>query len=175
MLKIYQAVTNQDKENVRQLFWEYLDWANQTLNAEFDINFDIKQILEDNMHELEKFYPPSGRLLLAERDDFIAGLACMHKIRDDTGEIKRMYIREEFRRLGIGRALLDKLIAEAKTIGYAKIRLDSTRFMHAAHALYHSMGFYEISPYVESEIPAEFHSKWVFMELKLEYRNDAEY
>jgi GNAT superfamily N-acetyltransferase len=175
MLKIYQAVTDQDKDNVRQLFWEYLNWANQMLNAEYDIDFDIKQILDSDMQDLGKFYPPHGRLLLAEQDGSLTGLACMHKIKPDIGEIKRMYVREEFRRLGIGRALLDKLIAEAMIIGYAKLRLDSTRFMHAAHALYRAMGFYEISPYGESEIPSEFHSKWIFMELNLELRNDAKY
>jgi GNAT superfamily N-acetyltransferase len=77
-----------------------------------------------------------------------------------------MYVRPAFRRKGIGRALAQRLISEARGIGYASIRLDSTRFMKAAHALYRSLGFREIEPYPESEIPPEFQSHWVFMELE---------
>jgi GNAT superfamily N-acetyltransferase len=106
-------------------------------------------------------------LLLAIEGATAAGLACMRRIRQDTGEIKRMYVRPEFRRRGIGRALVEALIAEAREIGYATMRLDSTRFMAAAHSLYRAMGFHEIEPYVESEIPSQFHQHWVFMEKQL--------
>lgn len=78
-----------------------------------------------------------------------------------------MYVRKEYRGSGIGRTLLGKLIEKAKEIGYPRIRLDSARFMHAAHSLYRSSGFYEIDPYPESEIPGEFQSNWVFMEKAL--------
>ena len=91
----------------------------------------------------------------------------MRRIQKDVCEIKRLYVRPEFRRRGIGRALLEKLIAEAQEIGYPTVRLDSTRFMGAAHSLYRSVGFYEIEPYAESEIPPEFRQHWVFMEKQL--------
>jgi GNAT superfamily N-acetyltransferase len=91
----------------------------------------------------------------------------MRRIREDTGEIKRMYVRPDYRRRGIGLALLEALIAEARQIGYPTIRLDSTRFMKAAHALYRSLGFREIDPYPESEIPQELQHQWVFMEKRL--------
>jgi len=91
----------------------------------------------------------------------------MRRIRKDIGEVKRMYVRPEFRRRGIGRALLEGLIAEAQEIGYSTVRLDSTRFMEAAHSLYRSLGFHEIEPYMESEIPPEFQQNWVFMEKQL--------
>jgi GNAT superfamily N-acetyltransferase len=91
----------------------------------------------------------------------------MRRIRPDMGEIKRMYIRPEFRGMGIGRALLEGLIAEAREIGYPRVLPDSTRFMKEAHSLYRSVGFEEIGPYPESEIPAEYQSHWILMELKL--------
>jgi GNAT superfamily N-acetyltransferase len=91
----------------------------------------------------------------------------MKRIREDIGEIERMYVRPEFRRRGIGRALLEVLIAEAREIGYPRMRLDSARFMAEAHSLYRSVGFQEIEPYPESEIPEEFRQYWIFMELRL--------
>jgi GNAT superfamily N-acetyltransferase len=167
MTRIYQAQTDRDRALVRELFFEHLDWANQRLNREYGINFDIESMVEQDMANLEIFFPPDGRLLLAIEGDHGAGLACMRRIRKDIGEIKRMYVRPEFRGRGIGRALLEALIAEAQEIGYPRLRLDSTRFMEAAHALYRSAGFREIEPYAESEIPPEFQHNWVFMEKDL--------
>jgi len=164
MLKIYQVESDQDRAYVRELFWEYLEWANAGLNKEFGINFAIEQILEEDMLSLDKFYPPSGRLLLAEKDDQIAGLACMRQIREGMGEVKRMYVRAAFRGQGIGRALLQKVIDEARSAGYSRLRLDSARFMHTAHSLYCASGFEEIDPYPESEIPEQFQANWIFME-----------
>jgi GNAT superfamily N-acetyltransferase len=86
---------------------------------------------------------------------------------DRTGEIKRMYVRPDFRGQGIGRALLEALLAEARPAGYRRVRLDSGPFMKAAHALYRRVGFHEIAPYPESEIPVAFHEQSVFMEKQL--------
>ena len=149
------------------MFLEYLEWANSRIVEEFGFSFDIQSMVEGDMLELDKFLPPDGRLLLAEHEGRVTGLACMRRIRPDMGEIKRMYVRPEFRGMGIGRALLEALIAEAREIGYPRVRLDSTRFMKEAHRLYRSAGFEEIDPYTESEIPAEYQSHWVFMEMKL--------
>lgn len=167
MLRIYQVETAEDKTHVRELWWEYLQWANSRVNEEFGVDFDIQSMLEQNMLELDKYSPPSGRLLLAEYDNQIAGIAHMRKIREDIGEIKRMYVRPAFRRRGIGRALAEALITEAREIGYPRVWLDSARFMKAAHTLYRSIGFREIEPYPESEIPAEYHSHWIFLEMPL--------
>jgi GNAT superfamily N-acetyltransferase len=167
MTSIYQAETEEDQLQVRELFWEYLEWANERLNEEFGINLDIETMLEQGMAELQIFLPPHGRLLLATEGSKTAGIACMKKIREDVGEIKRMYVRPEYRGQGIGRVLLDALIAEAQQIGYPTLCLDSARFMKAAHSLYRSAGFQEIEPYPESEIPPEFQRHWVFMEKQL--------
>jgi GNAT superfamily N-acetyltransferase len=167
MARIHQAETEKDQAQVRELFWEYLQWANERLNQEFGVNFDIESMLEQNMADLEMFLPPYGRLLLAAEGSHAAGIACMQRIQEGIGEIKRMYVRPEFRGKGIGRALLEGLMAEAQQMGYRTIRLDSVRFMAAAHSLYRSVGFQEIEPYSETEIPPEFHRHWVFMEKKL--------
>ena len=103
--------------------------------------------------------------MLGESETKIAGCACLRKIGEDIGEIKRMYVKPEFRRKGIGRSLLQAIIHEAWQIGYSKIRLDTAPFAKEAQALYRSLGFQEIEPYPESEIPETYRPSWVFMEL----------
>src|SRR5262245_29077297 len=136
-MKLYPVETNEHKQHVRKIFWEYLQWANQNVNEVFNVNFDIAAMLEDDMQTLGKFLPPDGRLLLGEVDAQIAGIACMKKLNETICEIKRMYVRPTFRGRGLGRALLQQLIDEAQQMGYPLIRLDSARFMKEAHALYH--------------------------------------
>ena len=158
---------DENVEEIQELFWEYLDWANGCLNKQYSINLEIKSILDQDMEKIEVFLYPYSRLLLANDGDFPVGIVCIRKILSDVGEIKRMYVRPKFRGQGIGRSLLDSAIIESQNIGYSKIRLDSTRFMKTAHALYKSTGFYEIDPYMESEIPPMFHQYWIFMEKQL--------
>jgi GNAT superfamily N-acetyltransferase len=166
-MEIFQVETSEHKQHVRELFWEYLQWANQNVNETFNVNFDIAAMLENDMQTLAKFLPPNGRLLLAEVDEQVAGLACMKQLTETICEVKRMYVRREFRSQGLGRGLLQRLIDEASQMGYPLMRLDSARFMTAAHTLYRSIGFQEIAPYEGSEIPIEFQQHWIFMELRL--------
>lgn len=164
MIRIHQAENEEDRAYVRELFWEYLKWANARVNEEFGVNFDIETMLEEDMAKLDIYFPPDGRLVLAIKETRVAAIACLKWLRDDVAEIKRMYVRPEYRGQGVGRALLETLLEEAERIGYPRVRLDSARFMKEAHALYRSAGFAEIEPYPESEIPPEFQVNWVFME-----------
>ena len=164
MIEIIRAQEHVHAPRIRELFWEYLQWANARINEEFGVNFDIATMLERDMVELAKFLPPSGRLLLARCNGQMAGIACLRKLGKDIGEIKRMYVRSAIRRRGVGRTLVRRLLDEAGAIGYQRIRLDSARFMKEAHALYRSFGFREIEPYEGSEIPKGFQVHWIFME-----------
>ena len=78
-----------------------------------------------------------------------------------------MYVDPSFRKIGAGRAILQSLINAAKETGYKKVRLDSPKFMEAAHSLYRSFGFKDIPVYAEVEIPEEFRQYLLFMELDL--------
>lgn len=124
-------------------------------------------MLEQDMENLEKFSPPGGRIVVAIDEDKVVGLGCLKHLKLDIGEIKRMYLRPDARGAGLGRALLNSLLAHAKATGYSCVRLDSAGFMEAAHSLYRSVGFRDIDPYPESEIPADFQKHWVFMEKDL--------
>ncbi len=165
MLKIISVNLAEHKCYVRELFWENLSSTSLAIAHEFGISIDISAMLEQNMANLQQFAPPSGRLFLAEYESKIAGCAGLRKIGEEVGEVKRMYVRPEYRRKGIGRSLLQTIIHEARQIGYSKIRLDSAPFAQEAQALYHSVGFQQIEPYPESEIPEKYHSRWVFMEM----------
>jgi len=158
---------NEHRESVRELFWEYLVWANNRLNKEFGVNFDIKTMLDEDMEKLNIFLHPQGRILLTKTGNKISGIGCLKKSKDGYGEIKRMYVKGEFRGRGFGKIILINLIQNARDIGYKYIRLDSTKFMTVAHSLYRSMGLKDTDPYPESEIPDEFKSHWVFMQLNL--------
>jgi GNAT superfamily N-acetyltransferase len=163
-LKIYQADPNKDAVQIRELFWEYLQWANAKVNEMYGVSFEIITMLEEDMLHLDQFLPPKGRLLLGCAGEEPAGIACLRDNGDGMGEIKRMYVRPASRRQGVGRALLVRLLEEAGSAGYRCIRLDSAGFMGEAHQLYRSLGFQEIAPYAASEIPPEFQANWIFME-----------
>ena len=164
MTIFHQVETSSDFEHVRELFSEYLRWVHKKLNEEYGIDFDLQAKIEADMGELDMFSPPKGRLILALIDSAVVGMGSLRDNGADIGEIKRMYVRPAHRGKGVGRGLLEHLTQEASRIGYRRLRLDSTLFMHEAHALYRSAGFREIDAYPESEIPQEIQDHWIFME-----------
>ena len=95
------------------------------------------------------------------------GTVAMLRIGPGTAELKRMHVEPTHRRGGVGRALVDELIAQLRREGYERVRLDSPDFLAAAHTLYRSTGFAEIEPYPETDIPAEWFPQWLFMERRL--------
>lgn len=171
MIQIIIANPDRHAQPVRELFWEYLQWANAKVEENFGVSFDIATMLEEDMNTLDKFMPPKGRLLLSYVEDQPMGIACLKALTEEIGEVKRMYVRPQARKIGLGRALLNQLLEEAHQIGYRRIRLDSARFMAEAHQLYLTNGFREIQAYEGSEIPHEFQSHWIFMEQELPAKN----
>jgi GNAT superfamily N-acetyltransferase len=167
MLRIVTAEKDRDAPAIRELFREYLEWACPITNREYGAPFSAAAILAEDMQHLDKFMQPAGRLLLAYVDDRLAGVACLKILNAEIAEIKRMYVRPEARGKGVGRALVDRLLDQAREAGYRRVRLDSASFMTDAHRLYRAAGFQDIGPYEGSEIPEEFRKHWVFMELEL--------
>jgi GNAT superfamily N-acetyltransferase len=172
MIQIIIANKVEHAQPIRELFWEYLQWANTKVEENFGVSFDIATMLEEDMNTLDKFMPSQGRLLLGYVDDQPMGIACLKALTDSIGEVKRMYVRPEARHRGLGRALLHQLLDEARQIGYERVCLDSARFMTEAHRLYRMSGFREIQAYEGSEIPKEFQKNWIFMEMNVQMNND---
>lgn len=155
MITIVPAESRADIEHVRSLFKEYEAWL------QVDLCF---QSFEKELAELPgKYAPPEGRLLLATVDGELAGCVALREIGDGACEIKRLYLRDRFRGLGLGRRLADTVIREAREIGYARMRLDTLPSqMSDAIKLYAKLGFREIEPYYNNPVPGA-----KFMELDL--------
>ena len=154
MPKIFQAKTDEDFEAAKQLLVEYGS------SLSFHLSF---QDFEGELANLPGDYvSPNGCLLLAVYKEQSVGCVGLRKLSDEVCEMKRLYVREQFRGLGIGRALVEAVIEKARKIDYNYMRLDTVPSMEVASALYISVGFKRTCAYRYNPIEDA-----VFMELKL--------
>jgi putative acetyltransferase len=150
-----QAESHAQIAQTRELFLEYAESLGFSLCFQ---NFDKE------LAGLPGGYaPPDGRLLMAEYEGQLAGCVALHKLETDTCEMKRLYLRAKFRGKGLGHALAETIIAEARDIGYRRMRLDTVEpVMKDAVVIYRRLGFNEIPPYRANPIEGA-----VYMELQL--------
>ena len=156
LIAIRQVATPSELDAVRALFLEY----GQSLG--FSLCF---QSFDKELAGLPGDYaPPSGRLLLAEVGGRPAGCAALHALPGEgLCEMKRLYVRPEFRGHALGRRLVNELVTAGRGIGYKMMRLDTVEpVMRHAVALYRELGFREIAPYRENPMPGT-----LYMELEL--------
>lgn len=141
-----------DLAGVRDMAERYLRWDLAELEKVSGMVLDPEDYLANTFDDIESYFPPSGRILLArDPDGGLLGMAFLKPIGPDACEIKRMYVEPAARGLGLGRALLNGLIEAAAAIGYREAWLDSAVYMPAAHALYRSVGFEPAEYYPEGE------------------------
>ena len=154
MPQLIEAKTPEQMEQVKQLFIEYANWL------------DIDLSFQDFQAELASFpgdyATPKGCVLLALDGDQPAGCVALREFERGVCEMKRMYVREAFRGKGIGRLLATGIIAEARRIGYERMRLDTIQRLREASALYQSLGFQPCAPYRYNPLEGV-----VYMELNL--------
>jgi len=151
-MKILQVESFEEIEEARRLFREYEAWL--------DVDLCFQSFKEELKNLPGKYAAPTGRLLLAFADEKIAGCIALRKIDDETCEMKRLFVREDFRGSGAGKKLIEKLIAEARALGYKRMLLDTLPDkMPKAVALYRFYGFCQIVPYYDNP-----HKDTLFME-----------
>ena len=154
MLQIIKVDTAQNLDFVRTLFEEY------STSLGFDLDF---QDFEEELANLPGHYaPPDGCLLIAFWQEQVTGCVALRKLQDGLCEMKRLYVRPQFRGKKIGKALAEAIIEEARKIDYTNMYLDTISSMERAKALYLSLGFKEIAPYRYNPIKGA-----AFMELAL--------
>ena len=163
-LAVRRAERNaRDEDAAARLMTDYLQWALSMMAKEgvvFPGSFDSKSVRAS----LGKYFPPTGRLLLAERGEVPIGVGALRSLDEKKVEIKRMYVLPEARGLHAGSRLVDGLVEEARALKASTILLDSAWFMTQAHRLYLSRGFIEREAYEGTEIPSELWPRWRFFE-----------
>ena len=155
MIELIQAETDGHIEAARLLFREY--------ETALDLDLCFQGFEEELLGLPGKYAAPHGRLLLAYHDRKLAGCVALRKLEDGVCEMKRLFVRDEFRGHKVGVALIERLLADARDIGYTKLRLDThPPKMGKAVKLYESLGFLPISPYYDNP-----NQDVLYMELEL--------
>jgi putative acetyltransferase len=141
--------------------------AARTLFEEYAASLEVNLCFQGFDQELASlpggYTPPRGRLLLASRGREIAGCVAVRPLELGICEMKRLYVRPAYRASGVGRLLAERIISEARTAGYGRMRLDTLPTMQAALQLYRRLGFREIAPYTTNPVTGA-----VFLELQLD-------
>ena len=144
MIEIIHTVEEDAIDIARTLFREYQE------SLGVDLSF---QGFEIEVATLPGEYAyPRGRLLLARDDGAVAGCIAMRPLTGETCEMKRLYVRPPYRAAGVGRQLVEQLIAEARSLGYRQMYLDTLPTMTGAQRLYESLGFTDIPAYRHNPI-----------------------
>lgn len=156
MYEIKEVTSKDDIKSIQTLFLEYAEWLSLPLCFQ---RFDKELATLPG-----KYSPPEGRLYLVTVDGENAGCIGLRKFSDGICEMKRLYVRTESRGNGIGKALVERIIEDAKSIGYDKMRLDTIRErMGSAIKIYYDNGFKEIEAYYDNPTP---HTLYMELDLK---------
>ena len=152
----------------RDLVREYLAHEIGQLRAVSGIELDVDELVSNTFDHVADYLPPAGIVLLAvDGDEGLLGCVFLKMIRADACEVKRLYVRPEARGRGLGRKLMESILAGARNLGAASILLDTGVYDTAAQALYRKLGLREIERYPEGENAPELRPDLVYMQLDL--------
>jgi len=153
---------------------EYLDFVFSGVAAQFPVTLadifpggDIRAYLPAALPKTLGPGPPTSIFYIMEQHGQPIGMGGIRRVRDGVAEMKRVYIRDSAKGQGLGRALTERLIADARGFGYDTMFLDTAPTLATAIGLYERLGFAPIPAYPEVEVPAIMHPHWVFMAKEL--------
>lgn len=152
-------VSAYDRPNeVSLLFSEYTNMLIEN-DPSFQQYLNVQNYDEEIKHLEVKYGVPDGRLYVVYYDEQLAGCIGLRKIDNQNCEMKRLYVRSQFRGKKIGNLLVEKIIADAKDIGYSYMLLDTLPFLQSAIHMYKKCGFYEIESYNDSPMDTSIYMK----------------
>ena len=156
-MRIKPAETPHELEAVRNLFREY--------EAYLQVDLCFQNFEEELACLPGKYTPPRGALLIALTEGRVVGCVALRALKADTCEMKRLFVRPEARGTGVGRQLAEAIIARAREMGYAVMRLDTLDRLAEAMRLYETLGFRKTASYYENPLPGVVYWK---LDLKAE-------
>lgn len=168
MPELRQLHTAEEAHGIRPLVHEYLESELEKMHAISGLTLNVADFVNVTFDRIDAFLPPNGVVLLVTcvREGML-GCVFFSKLGPDAGEIKRFYVRPAARRKGIGRRLIEALLAEARSLGARRVLLDTTVYNHEAHAIYRSLGFVEIEPYPEGQNDPRLMPYFLYMQCEL--------
>lgn len=149
-------------QDVLTLFTEYTEGIIAQGDQEVADCLRSQHYDEEIRNLRRKYGLPKGRLYLAEVDGALAGCIALRSLEKNICEMKRLYVRPAYRAAGVGRTLVDRILADARQIGYRHVRLDTFPFMESALGLYERYGFHAIPSYNDNPAPSA-----IFLQLDL--------
>jgi GNAT superfamily N-acetyltransferase len=133
--------------------WEIARGLVEEYAATLGVPLDFQGFEHERIHLAAEYGPPYGVFLLAQQDEHFVGCGAIRRFSETTCEMKRLYVRPSNQARGTGRLIATSLIAEARRMGYTAVLLDTLPSMHAAQALYKSLGFEPVAPYRLNPVP----------------------
>ncbi|TDP74288.1 GNAT family N-acetyltransferase [Roseateles toxinivorans] len=148
---------------------EYVDWVFGQVEALFDlprnqlVGMSASHYVPTVIDKVCGDAPPSGVFYLVMLGPQLAGMGGLRRLRPGVAEVKRLYIRPQFRGHKLGELLLRRVLSDARAFGYERACLDTALFMRSAHRLYENHGFVDCPAYEGTEVPPAFQTRWRFM------------
>ncbi|WP_051559887.1 GNAT family N-acetyltransferase [Marinobacterium jannaschii] len=133
-----------DQQQLADLITEYVDWLGIDLSYQ---SFELEMASLDSIFTL-----PHGQFFFVEVNTVVAGGVGFRAIDSQTAEVKRFYVRKQFRGKGLGVKLMDTLLQKTRSLGFRRVVLDAVPPTQRAQQLYQSLGFYEIDPYFDNPV-----------------------
>lgn len=158
------------RDELVELNIEYVSWVFAGLETLFHVRQEqivgmpVSEYVSAALDKVCGEKPAGGVFYLLRVEGQLAGMGGLRALASGAGEIKRLYVRPAFRGQGLGDALLQRLLTDARTFGYLKVCLDSALFMTSAHRLYERHGFEDGGVYEGVEVPAAFQARWRYMQ-----------